>query len=164
MAKAPKVYQFLVANGALLEAPVFEEHVRGTNWMAVIDVDATCPGGLSRRFLNRGKGECLYDIEQVALFDPVEFGADYTTSLGNRKRHRWYGVVVAKTDGALNIEACETGAKAVLRSKAARTSAEDRANALRAERDAHIQKAAQLEREIVALETPEAEDSVPVQN
>jgi len=67
-----------VANGALLEVPVFEKHHRGTNWLAVIDIDGTAPSGLSRQFIDRGKGECFYLIEQVKLFDPVEFGADYT--------------------------------------------------------------------------------------
>lgn len=165
MAKAPKVYQFIVANGALLQAPVWEQHIRGQNWMAIIDVEASSPGGLGRRFMNRGRGECLYDIEQVGLFDPVEFGADYTTSVGNKKRLRWYGVVVGKTEGALNIEQCESGATAVLRSKDARHSTEDRANALRLERDAWIAKAAELERQIQALETPPEEDeAVPARS
>jgi mannose/cellobiose epimerase-like protein (N-acyl-D-glucosamine 2-epimerase family) len=132
--------------------------------MAVIDVDKSQPSGLSRRFMNRGRGECLYDIEQVALFDAIEFGADYTTSLGRKQRSRWYGVVVAKTDGALNIEQCETGAKAVLRSKAARQSTADRANALKVERDAMIARATDLEREILALETPESDESQPARS
>lgn len=164
MSQAPKVYQFLVANGALLEAPVFETHIRGQNWMALIDVDASSPGGLGRRFLNRGRGECLYDVEQVGLFDPVEFGADYTTSVGNKKRLRWYGVVVGKTEGALNIEQCESGAKAVLRSKAARQNPEDRANAIRLERDALINRAAELEREIQSLEAPDQDEAVPARS
>jgi hypothetical protein len=152
MAKA-KVYRLTVANDALLEAPVYEQHFRGSNWLAVIDVDASCPGGLSRRWLNRGRGECLYDIEQLALFDAIEFGADYTTSTGKKQRLRWWGIVVAKTDGYIHVEEAKTGAKAVIRAKEARTSVADRVAALRAQRDALIAKAEDLDREVAALET-----------
>lgn len=120
--------------------------------MAVIDVDATMPGGLSRRFMNRGRGECLYDIEQLTVFDPVEFGADYTTSVGNKKRLRWYGTVTAKTDGFILVEEAQTGATAVIRAKEARTSPTDRAAAMRAQRDALIAKAEEYDREIAVLE------------
>jgi hypothetical protein len=50
--------KLLIANGALLQAPVYETHPsgRGTNWLAVIDIDATSPGGLARRFMQTGKG------------------------------------------------------------------------------------------------------------
>jgi len=143
-----------VANNALLEVPAFEDSVRGTNWLALIDVDGTKPGGLSRKFLDRGKGECFYNIEQVGLFDAIEFGADYTTTLGKRQRHRWYGVVVAKTDGALHVEEAKSGATAVLRAKSARESPQDRAVALRAERDFYVKKAAELEQELVELAAP----------
>ncbi len=152
MAK-PKVHKLLVANGALLQAPIFETHSRGSNWLALIDVDMSQPGGLSRRFMNRGRGECLYDVEQVGLFDAVEFGADYTTSMGSKKRHRMYGVVVGKTDGMLAIEEAASGAKAVVRSKEARQSTADRAAALRLEKEALITRAAELEREAQALES-----------
>jgi hypothetical protein len=159
MAK-PKIVSLMVANGALLQAPIFETHLRGTNWMAVIDVDATSPGGLSRRFMNRGRGECLYDIEQVGLFDAIEFGADYTTSVGRRNRIRWWGVVVGKTDGQLILEESKTGALAVVRAKEARTSREDRSRALKAEYDAAVEKAARLQRELDELARPEAQSPV----
>ncbi len=155
MAK-PKVLKLTVANDALLEAPVYEQHFRGSNWLAVIDVDGSCPGGLSRRWLKRARGECLYDVEQLALFDAVEFGADYTTSTGNKQRLRWWGVVVAKTEGHILVEEAKTGVKAVIRAKEARTSSADRAAALRAERDALIAKAEKLDHEVAALLAEEA--------
>jgi hypothetical protein len=158
MAK-PKVFKLTVANGALLQAPVFEQHQRGSNWLAIIDVDATMPGGLSRRFLNRGRGECLYDIEQLALFDAVEFGADYTTSMGRKNKLRWHGIVTAKTDGYILVEESKTGATAVIRAKEARTSVTDRAAAIRAQRDALIARAEELDREVAALEEPETVSS-----
>lgn len=156
----PKVYRFILANGALLEVPVFELEARGVNWMAVIDVDATLPGGLSRKWMPRGKGECFYTVEQLSLFDAVEFAADSTTLYNDKKRIRWYGVVVAKTDNYLLIEECASGARAVLRSQKARLSPEDRAKALEAERDATKTRLEQLENEIQELRTHQAIDLI----
>lgn len=153
--KPPEVLRLLVANGVLLEAPIWEQHYRGSNWMAVIDLDPMSPGGLSRKWLSRGKGECLYVLDQLTLFDPIEFGADYTTCAGTKKRDRWYGVVTAITEGFLLIERCSSGAKAVVRSKLARTSPSDRAAALGVERDVLVAKAAKLEGEIAELLSPE---------
>jgi len=158
------VKKLLVANGALLEAPIWEQHFRGSNWLALIDIDASAPGGLGRRFMAKGKGECLFVIEQVGLFDAVEFAADYTTSFGNKRRDRWYGVVTAITDGYLLVEKCDTGAKAVLRAKEARASVHDRASALRAEKEALVERAAKLEAEIVELESSGDEPKASMQD
>jgi len=147
----PVVLKCTLANGALLNAPVYESHYRGSNWLAVIDIDPTSPGGLSRRFMNRGKGECLYVVEQVGLFDAVEFAADYTTSFGNKKRDRWYGVVTAKTDDFLQVEKCESGAKAVLRAKQLRTSPEALVAALEADQQQLVERAAKLAHQIQEL-------------
>lgn len=151
-----KSHKFLVANGVLLEAPIFEQRHQGSNWMAVIDLDPTMPGGLSRRWLKRGRGECLYMLDQLALFDAVEFGADYTFPSGTKQRDRWYGIVTAITDGFIRIEEAKSGAKAIVRAKEARTSRKDRAAALRAQKDALVDQAAKLEAEILELESPEA--------
>lgn len=156
MAKKKEVTSYPVANNVLLEAPIYEKHHRGSNWMAIIDLDPGLPGGLARRFLNRGKGECLYLIEQVGLFAPLEFGADYTTSYGNKQRDRWYGIVVGKTDSKLILEKCASGAKAVLRSKEASVSNKDRAAAIRAEKEALLARAALLEEEALHLEEADA--------
>lgn len=134
-----------LANGALLEVPVFESHHRGTNWLALIDIDGTSPGGLSRQFIDRGKGECFYLTEQIKLFDPIEFGADYTTSVGRKHRKRWYGVVTAKTDDYLIAEPSETGAKAVIRSKVKRADPVALADAFAREREVLLKRAKELE-------------------
>lgn len=149
--------KLILANGALLEAPIFETHTRGSNWLALIDIDAGCPGGLERRFVNRGKGECLYVVEQIGLFDAVEFAADYTTGYGTKRRDRWYGVVTAKTDDFLQVEKAGSGAKAVLRSKKLRTSPEALASALEQERETLIARAAKIDLEITELRSPEGE-------
>jgi hypothetical protein len=144
--------KLILANGAMLEAPVYENRARSSNWLAIIDIDHTMPGGLERRFVERGKGECLYATESIGMFDPVEFAADYTTSVGRKHRQRWYGVVVAKTDDYLRLEECETGASAVLRSKELRRSPQALVAALREGQDAHIAQAARLQQQIDELE------------
>lgn len=138
-------------NGSLLKSPVWEGHQRGTNWLAVIDVDGTCPGGLSRRFMPRGKGESLYLIEQLALFDAVEFGADYTTSVGRKKPNRAYGFVAAITDLEVVVQQCESGSEACIAARIARTSPDDRRRALEEQKAALLRKTAELDEEIAKL-------------
>jgi hypothetical protein len=141
------------ANGALLQVPLFEKHHRGTNWMAVIDVDGTSPGGLGRKFIDRGKGECFYLIEQVQLFDPIEFGADYTTSVGKRYRKRWFGVVTAKTEDYITAEECSKGVNAVLLARAKRTDPQALADAFEKEREVLLKRAAELDAAVSQLRT-----------
>lgn len=103
-----------IAGGALLESPVWEQHYRGTNYLAIIDVSPEMPGGLGRHFINKGKGDCLYIVDQIAVLDAVEFAGDYTTGVGRRHRNRWYGVVASKTDALMTLIPRATGVKAVL--------------------------------------------------
>lgn len=159
--KPGETIKVAVANNVLLEVPIWEAHFRGSNWMAVINVDGSSPGGLSRRFMPRGKGDCFYLLEQLQLFDPIEFGADYTTSVGTKKRDRWYGVVTAVTDGHLSIERTSTGVAAVLRAKEARESPRDRAMALRETLQAHLDQVVAIEREIHELDRTPVESEVP---
>lgn len=148
---AAKVHKLTLANGALLTAPIYENHRRGSNWLAVIDIDATMPGGLERRFMERGKGECICLVEQVGLFDALEFAADYTTSVGKKIRNRWYGVVTAKTDDFLQVEQCGSGAKAVLHSKQLRTSPEALVAALEQDQQSLIERAARVATQIAEV-------------
>lgn len=108
------VVYLTIAGGALLEAPIWETHHRGTNYLAIIEVNPTMPGGLGRQFINKGRGDCLYIVEQVAVLDAVEFAADYTTGVGRRYRNRWHGVVTAKSDSQMALIPCPSGTKAVL--------------------------------------------------
>lgn len=144
--------KLLVMNGSLMEAPVYEAPHRSTNWLALVDVDSTSPDGLSRRFMNRGKGKCLYNVEPISLFDAVEFGADYTTSVGKRKRLRWFGVVVARTEEFMLVEQCETGARAVARSRKARANKQDQVYALKAARYHWLERVAKLDADLKDLE------------
>lgn len=147
----PVEYRLSHLNGSLLETPIWEDHYRGKNWLAVIDVDGTCPGGLSRRWLPYGKGESRYLIEQLGLFDAVEFGADYQTSMGRQKPKRFYGVVMAITETSIVVREHPSGAAACLAAKEARTSPADKIRALEEAKAAHEALAAKLDEEIAAL-------------
>lgn len=155
-----------IVNGTLVNVPVWEKHERGSNWLAIIDVDGTKPGGLSRHFIDRGKGPCLYFSEQVGLFDAVEFGADYTTSVGRKRPRRFYGVVVGKSDDRIRIETCKDGLAAILRAKEARISVESRIQALKLEREDLVARTAKINEELGKLVVTEpepvvAEESTP---
>lgn len=138
-------------NNALLKAPVYETHYRGKNWLAVIDVDGAAPGGLSRKFLPYAKGDCLYMIEQISLFDAVEFGADYTTSMGKTNPKRVYGVVVAFTESELVVRQYESGVDACVAARKARETPADKLRALEEARAAHAARVSKLEEEIAVL-------------
>lgn len=91
---------------ALMEAPVWESHKRGKNWMAVISRDATKPSGLEREFIPVARGEGRYYLGGLDIAHrnpvpfPVEFGADYYSGSGKRHADRVYGVVRAiRKDG-----------------------------------------------------------------
>ena len=117
---ADGIIRLATGGGALLEAPIHEAHYRGTNYLAIIEIGPTMPGGLARQFVDKGRGECLYLTEKLAVLDAVEFAADYTTSVGKRNRERFYGVIVSKTDTALEIQPFPTGVKAIVAATNAR--------------------------------------------
>lgn len=106
----------------LLEAPVWENHKRGKNWLATIEKDPAAPGGLGRKFAPKARGEGFYvlPLDLVHAGDPVEFGADYYSGSGTKRADRWYGVVLARTNDLLTVEVSKTGARAVARAREVR--------------------------------------------
>ena len=106
-----------VQDGALVKAPVWEDHKRGKNWAAVISKDPRAPGGLARVFVERARGSYLYMVDGLVVGQPVEFGADYYSTRGNLSRRRWYGVVRAVGNDAIEFEEFPTPAKAIAASK-----------------------------------------------
>jgi hypothetical protein len=115
------------ASGVLLEVPIYENHYRGTNYLAIIEINPAMPGGLARRWVDKGRGDCLYITEKLAVFDAVEFAADYTTSVGRRNRERFYGVIVEKTETQLAIQPFPTGVKAIIAAAGARAKRDETA-------------------------------------
>jgi hypothetical protein len=113
----PATLKLDVVNGGLIAAPIWLDRPRAKNWAAVIDIDGTAPGGLSRVFLPYGRGAVFYMIESVMLYDALEFAADQVSWGGNKTANRWYGIVVAKGEDFLELEPTKDSAKAVLASK-----------------------------------------------
>ena len=101
---------YLVKSGCLAEAPIWESHKRGKNWLAVITPSPAAPGGLERSFARRAKGDCFFFIDDIEVGSPVEFGADYYSGGGRKSSNRWYGVLQQKAvatsphpDGSINV-------------------------------------------------------------
>jgi len=107
-----------VEYGATMGAPVWENHKRGKNWMATIQIDPTAPGGLRRSFVDKARGaEYFYLVSPDLLGKPVEIGADYYSGGGNKTAVRKYGVIRILTDEKIGIELFETARGAINASK-----------------------------------------------
>jgi hypothetical protein len=91
-------HTFAVEEGALKEAPVYETHKRGKNWMAVIEISPSCPGGLARTFVKNAYGPYYYMINTLKVGDAIEFGGDYYTGRGSKRAERWHGVLIEITE------------------------------------------------------------------
>jgi len=146
--KDGEVVRVRVVAGGIPEAPVWESHKRGKNWAAIVGADPRMPGGLSRRFLERGRGDFLYMLGDLSLFDALEFAGDYVSFNGNVTQNRWYGVVVTKTEDALELRKCKRGLDAVVLSSEMRRSSEERRAALSRELEHHRARVAEIEAEL----------------
>lgn len=136
-----KIYEAKIENGALLDAPVYESHQRGKNWMAVITCDPASPGGYARDFCKRGNGAYYYIVDQSIVGKAVEFGGDYYSGSGRKSSHRFYGVVLSLTDSAIRIREYDTGRQAC---KAAQAGAGPDRAALITEREKLIARLAEI--------------------
>lgn len=83
MTEQNEIYRATVEHGALCSVPVYEEHKRGKNWMAIISVNPASPGGIDREFVARARGQYYYHVDAALVGKPVEFGADYYTARGS---------------------------------------------------------------------------------
>lgn len=82
---------FRIERGALAEVPAWESHARGSNWMAVVQIDPSKPGGLDRAFAAKAKGDYFYLTPRLEVGDAIEFGADYRTGGNKKSSRRWFG-------------------------------------------------------------------------
>jgi hypothetical protein len=91
--------------GALAECPVWESHTRGKNWCASITPDPKSPGGLSRAFWERAKGDYFYLLPDSppTLGTVLEFGADSYSAGGRKSPKRRYCVVTACSVESLDV-------------------------------------------------------------
>ena len=84
-----------IEDGALSQVPAgcWTSHKRGKNWLAVIEPNASKPGGLERDFQEKAKGDCYYMAGGLSVGDAIEFGADDYSGSGRKSPERWYGYV-----------------------------------------------------------------------
>lgn len=146
--KDTEIIRIRIVAGGISEAPMWETHKRGKNWAAIIGADPRMPGGLSRRFLDRGRGDFLYMLGDLSLFDAVEFAGDYVSWGGDVTQNRWFGVVITKTEDALELRRCKRGLDAVVLATDMRRSSEERRAALNRELEHHRVRAAEIEAEL----------------
>lgn len=85
-----------VEDGCLANVPCYDNHSRSKNWLAVISVSPTSPGGLGRDFQEKCKGDLYYQASGLIAGTPIEFGADSYSSRGRKSPTRWYGVVTRR--------------------------------------------------------------------
>jgi len=101
-------HRFQVINGGLLEMPIWRDHYRCRNWAAIISLAPTLPGGIDRWWFNRGSGPVKLIVpNELAVHDPIEFGADYIRGSGYRDPERWYGVILENEPTHLLVEPCK---------------------------------------------------------
>jgi hypothetical protein len=113
---------------------------------------------MSRRFLPYGRGPVFYLVEQVALFDALEFAADRVTYGGDIRPSRWYGVVTVKTEDFLEVEECKSASAAVLMARGKHASKGEYLKALEAEKAHLTARAAEVDAEMQrVVEAPEPE-------
>lgn len=93
-----------IVNRGLIDVLLWLDHPRARNWLAVVNVDPTAPGGLSRAFFGRGRGPSRYVVpESLAAGMILEFAADYVTYAGRKVPDRRYAVVTGLTAEAMTI-------------------------------------------------------------
>lgn len=122
-AASPALLTCKVHNGALVESPIWENHARGKNWLAVIWADPLKPGGLGRQWMPHARGDYFYVVRDLRVGETVEFGADYVTGSGRKYTKRWYGFVREKTADKIVFEQCETPTDAIEAAKPVRAAA-----------------------------------------
>jgi len=111
---ADNIITLKVELGALTEVPCFCHHERGKNWCAEISRDPDSPGGLSRDWWRRGKGEFYYKLPQdVKTGVPIEFGGDYYTGGGKPRRERRWFVLTKVEPHQITLEEYATPIKAI---------------------------------------------------
>ena len=111
-------YRVKIEHGAMTNAPIYEDHKRARNWLAVIRLDPKAPSGIGRKFMEKARGDrYFYLTDGLEVGQPVEFGADYYTGGGRKQASRWYGVVAEITEDEIVFERAADARSAVERAK-----------------------------------------------
>ena len=104
-----------ISHGALTDSPKWENHRRGKNWWAKIDIDPTAPGGLKRYFASKARGSDFFYLvpDWCKPGTPVEFAGDYISGGGRRSQDRMWGVIIEVHSDHLVLMPSKTAKTAV---------------------------------------------------
>lgn len=110
-------FDYAVEDGCLMRVPCYDSSRRAKNWMAVITVDPSKPGGLDRDFCEKAHGDAYYALPTLSPGDAIEFGADGYSARGRKSPERAYRFVVRVEvqdgNGYIVLRKCSTGKDAV---------------------------------------------------
>jgi hypothetical protein len=107
------IENYRIELSALKDAPVYEHRRHGKNWLAVISLSDTAPGGIAREFIPGASGGYLYFVKGLMPGQAVEFGADYCQTPTRRYKNRAYGVIQSISVGRLVLLRTENAAAAI---------------------------------------------------
>lgn len=79
----------------------FENHRRGTNYIATVKFNPSAPGGLDRNFWEKGSGSYRAIPDELEIGDFIEVAHDYTSSGGTRNRRRDFYRIVSVSESEL---------------------------------------------------------------
>lgn len=91
-------------NNAFVEVPIYDNHPRAKNWLAIIKPDPSKPNGLDRTFVQKAHGKYFYMATDIKVGQALEFGADYYTTSGHKQPARVYALVLAKDENSITLE------------------------------------------------------------
>lgn len=114
---AATTQNYAIEDGALTEVPLYRSHKRAKNWLAIISIDPSSPGGIGRDFVKRAYGHYYYMVDELKVGNAVEFGGDYYSGGGAKYPKRCYGIITALSDSQLTLEMVETASEAIARAK-----------------------------------------------
>lgn len=89
-----------------IENPVYDDHRRARNWVAIVESDKREPGGLRRTFLKKASGRRVHASE-IQEGHWLEFAGDRLSASGNRYEDRAYCRVLSITNTKLVVSWCE---------------------------------------------------------
>lgn len=85
----------------------YEEHSRGTNYIATVKFNPKAAGALDREFWTKASGSYRELPDGLQQGDILEVAYDYTSSGGNRSRRRAFYMVIDISETELSLSEAE---------------------------------------------------------